>query len=38
MLLKDKVAVITGAASVRGLGSPRQNYMPSRARKWSLLI
>lgn len=36
MLLKDKVAIITGAASARGLGFATANYSPKTARKWSL--
>lgn len=36
MLLKDKVAIITGAASARGLGLLPRNYLLKTALKWSL--
>ncbi len=37
MLLKDKVAIITGAASARGLGFATARIIPPKtARKWSL--
>lgn len=36
MLLKDKVAIITGAASARGLGFATAKLFAETARKWSL--
>lgn len=33
MLLKDKVAIITGAASARGLGFATRSYLPKTALK-----